>query len=139
MCPGERAGYDSGGTWHAGSFWKKLWRGVTHPGSSSQHITITFPVEQKLLDKRYSFRYRHRIVTGGARQMDLILNGTTIKANFVPPFGVNTFDLPSELLTGGNNTLKLQASGSKDGIYSCFSYHLVEFEAPAAGTMVILK
>ena len=132
--PAEHAQYDSVGTWYAGSTWHKLWRGVT----SSLSITLNFPVEKRLLDRGYTFRYRHRLVYGGNRQMDLILNGTTIKSGVIPPVGVNTFDLPSEVLVDGNNTLQLKPSGG-GGNFSCFSYHLVEFEAPPDGTLLIIR
>ena len=68
----------------------------------------------------------------------LILNGTTIKSGVIPPVGVNTFDLPSEVLVDGNNTLQLKPSGG-GGNFSCFSYHLVEFEAPPDGTIIIVR
>ena len=132
--PAEHAQWDSVGTWYAGSTWHKLWRGVT----SSLSITLNFPVEKRLLDRGYTFRYRHRLVYGGNRQMDLILNGTTIKSGVIPPVGVNTFDLPSEVLVDGNNTLQLKPSGG-GGNFSCFSYHLVEFEAPPDGTLLIIR
>ena len=132
--PAEHAQYDSVGTWYAGSTWHKLWRGVT----SSLSITLNFPVEKRLLDRGYTFRYRHRIVYGGNRQMDLILNGTTIKSGVIPPVGVNTFDLPSEVLVDGMNTLQLKPTGG-GGNFSCFSYHLVEFEAPPDGAILIIR
>ena len=132
--PAEHAQYDSVGTWYAGSTWHKLWRGVT----SSLSITLNFPVEKRLLDRGYTFRYRHRLVYGGNRQTDLILNGTTIKSGVIPPVGVNTFDLPSEVLVDGNNTLQLKPSGGGSN-FSCFSYHLVEFEAPPDGTILIMR
>ena len=132
--PAEHAQWDSVGTWYAGSTWHKLWRGVT----SSLSITLNFPVEKRLLDRGYTFRYRHRLVYGGNRQTDLILNGTTIKSGVIPPVGVNTFDLPSEVLVDGNNTLQLKPSGG-GGNFSCFSYHLVEFEAPPDGTLLIIR
>ena len=132
--PAEHAQHDSVGTWYAGSTWHKLWRGVT----SSLSITINFPVEKRLLDRGYAFRYRHRIVFGGQRQIDLILNGTTIKSGVIPPVGVNTFDLPSEVLVDGMNTLQLKPTGG-GGNFSCFSYHLVEFEAPPEGTILIMR
>ena len=94
-------------------------------------------MEQKLLDRGYKFRYRHRIVRAGNRQMDFILNGETIKT-CTPPGGVNTYDLPSEKLRAGNNTLQLKPSGSISD-FSCFSYHLVEFEAPPDGTIIIVR
>ena len=131
--PAEHAEWDSVGTWYAGSTWHKLWRGVT----TTLSITINFPVEQKLLDRGYKFRYRHRIVRAGNRQMDFILNGETIKT-CTPPGGVNTYDLPSEKLRAGNNTLQLKPSGSISD-FSCFSYHLVEFEAPPDGTILIMR
>ena len=69
--------------------------------------------------------------------MDLILNGETIYAG-IPPGGVNTFNLPSEKLVDGMNTLQLKpTNGGSD--FSCFSYHLVEFEAPPDGTIVIVR
>ena len=132
--PAEHAQYDSVGTWYAGSTWHKLWRGVT----SSLSITFNFPVEKRLLDRGYAFRYRHRIVYGGQRQIDLILNGTTIKSGVIPPVGVNTFDLPSEVLVDGMNTLQLKPTGG-GGNFSCFSYHLVEFEAPPDGAILIIR
>ena len=132
--PAEHAQYDSVGTWYAGSTWHKLWRGVT----SNLSITFNFPVERKLLDRGYAFRYRHRLVFGGNRQIDLILNGTTIQSGVIPPVGVNTFDLPSEVLVDGVNTLQLKPSGG-GGNFSCFSYHLVEFEAPPDGTIMIVR
>ena len=131
--PAEHAEWDSVGTWYAGSTWHKLWRGVT----TTLSITLNFPVEQKLLDRGYKFRYRHRIVRAGNRQMDFILNGETIKT-CTPPGGVNTYDLPSEKLRAGNNTLQLKPSGSISD-FSCFSYHLVEFEAPPDGTIIIVR
>ena len=131
--PAEHAEWDSVGTWYAGSTWHKLWRGVT----TTLSITLNFPVEQKLLDRGYTFRYRHRIVRAGNRQMDFILNGETIKT-CTPPGGVNTYDLPSEKLRAGYNTLQLKPSGSISD-FSCFSYHLVEFEAPPDGTIVIVR
>ena len=131
--PAEHAQYDSVGTWYAGSTWHKLWRGVT----SSLSITINFPVEKRLLDRGYAFRYRHRIVRAGQRHMDLILNGETIYAG-IPPGGVNTFNLPSEKLVDGVNTLQLKpTNGGSD--FSCFSYHLVEFEAPPDGAIIIIR
>ena len=132
--PAEHAQYDSVGTWYAGSTWHKLWRGVT----STLSITFNFPVERRLLDRGYAFRYRHRLVYGGNRQIDLILNGTTIKSGVIPPVGVNTFDLPSEVLVDGNNTLQLKPSGGGDK-FSCFSYHLVEFEAPPDGAILFIR
>ena len=131
--PAEHAQHDSVGTWYAGSTWHKLWRGVT----SSLSITINFPVEKRLLDRGYTFRYRHRIVRAGQRHIDLILNGETIYAG-IPPGGVNTFNLPSEKLVDGVNTLQLKpTNGGSD--FSCFSYHLVEFEAPPEGTILIMR
>jgi len=131
--PAEHAEWDSVGTWYAGSTWHKLWRGVT----TTLSITINFPVEQKLLDRGYKFRYKHRIVRAGNRQIDFILNGETIKT-CTPTGGVTPYDLPSEKLRAGYNTLQLKPSGSISD-FSCFSYHLVEFEAPPDGTMLILR
>ena len=51
---------------------------------------------------------------------------------------MNTFNLPSEKLVDGVNTLQLKpTNGGSD--FSCFSYHLVEFEAPPDGTIVIVR
>jgi hypothetical protein len=131
--PAEHAQYDSVGTWYAGSTWHKLWRGVT----SSLSITINFPVEKRLLDRGYTFRYRHRIVRAGQRHMDFILNGESIYSG-IPPGGVNVYNLPSDKLVDGMNTLQLKpTNGGSD--FSCFAFHLVEFEAPPEGTMVIIR
>jgi len=86
-----------------GSTWHKLWRGVT----SSLSITINFPVEKRLLDRGYAFRYRHRIVRAGQRHMDFILNGESIYSG-IPPGGVNVYNLPSDKLVDGMNTLQLK-------------------------------
>ena len=131
--PAEHAQYDSVGTWYAGSTWHKLWRGVT----SSLSITLNFPVEKRLLDRGYTFRYRHRIVRAGQRHMDFILNGESIYSG-IPPGGVNVYHLPSDKLVDGMNTLQLKpTNGGSD--FSCFAFHLVEFEAPPDGTIVILR
>ena len=131
--PAEHAQYDSVGTWYAGSTWHKLWRGVT----SSLSITLNFPVEKRLLDRGYTFRYRHRIVRAGQRHMDFILNGESIYSG-TPPGGVNIYNLPSDKLVDGMNTLQLKpTNGGSD--FSCFAFHLVEFEAPPDGTIVILR
>ena len=131
--PAEHAQYDSVGTWYAGSTWHKLWRGVT----SSLSITINFPVEKRLLDRGYTFRYRHRIVRAGQRHMDFILNGESIYSG-IPSGGVNVYNLPSDKLVDGMNTLQLKpTNGGSD--FSCFAFHLVEFEAPPDGTIVILR
>ena len=131
--PAEHAQYDSVGTWYAGSTWHKLWRGVT----SSLSITLNFPVEKRLLDRGYTFRYRHRIVRAGQRHMDFILNGESIYSG-IPPGGVNVYNLPSDKLVDGMNTLQLKpTNGGSD--FSCFAFHLVEFEAPPDGTIMILR
>jgi hypothetical protein len=131
--PAEHAQYDSVGTWYAGSTWHKLWRGVT----SSLSITINFPVEKRLLDRGYTFRYRHRIVRAGQRHMDFILNGESIYSG-IPPGGVNVYNLPSDKLVDGMNTLQLKpTNGGSD--FSCFAFHLVEFEAPPDGTLLIIR
>ena len=131
--PAEHAQYDSVGTWYAGSTWHKLWRGVT----SSLSITLNFPVEKRLLDRGYTFRYRHRIVRAGQRHMDFILNGESIYSG-IPPGGVNVYNLPSDKLVDGMNTLQLKpTNGGSD--FSCFAFHLVEFEAPPDGTIVIVR
>jgi hypothetical protein len=94
-------------------------------------------VEKRLLDRGYTFRYRHRIVRAGQRHMDFILNGETIYAG-IPPGRANTYNLPSEKLVDGVNTLQLKpTNGGSD--FSCFSYHLVEFEAPPEGTILIMR
>ena len=131
--PAEHAQYDSVGTWYAGSTWHKLWRGVT----SSLSITLNFPVEKRLLDRGYTFRYRHRIVRAGQRHMDFILNGESIYSG-IPSGGVNVYNLPSDKLVDGMNTLQLKpTNGGSD--FSCFAFHLVEFEAPPDGTIVIVR
>ena len=129
----EHTQWDSVGTWYAGSTWHKLWRGVT----SSLSITINFPVEKRLLDRGYTFRYRHRIVRAGQRHMDFILNGESIYSG-IPPGGVNVYNLPSDKLVDGMNTLQLKpTNGGSD--FSCFAFHLVEFEAPPDGTLLIMR
>ena len=131
--PAEHAQYDSVGTWYAGSTWHKLWRGVT----SSLSITLNFPVEKRLLDRGYTFRYRHRIVRAGQRHMDFILNGESIYSG-IPPGGVNVYNLPSDKLVDGMNTLQLKPTNGGSA-FSCFAFHLVEFEAPPDGTIVIVR
>lgn len=134
----EHAVNNTVGTYYAGGDWHVLWRGVTTSGTSSQRITLNFPIEKRLVDRGYAFRYVGRVNTAAGRDVDVILNGTTILGTYELTQKVHTIPLPSEYLVDGMNTLVLQAAGTKTG-YSCFSYHLVEFEPPADGTMIILR
>ena len=88
------------GDWH----WLK--RALTSSWPTSRKFFV--PIEKRLADKGYAFRYRHYVVAPGGEQIkiDVLLNGTKIQEKVALTAGEFGCMLPSELVQDGINEIE---------------------------------
>ncbi len=135
------------GTHYAGSDWHWYWRGLTAPSKPAKLHTFNFPVEKRLIDRGYAFRYRHYVNSVGhnsnesaGRWADFELNGTKLATNVLMRAGTFTYDFPSELVQDGMNTFAIRSVTGEGGQgWANFSWHAVDFIPPPDGTIMIIR
>lgn len=135
------------GTHYAGSDWHWYWRGLTAPSKTAKLHTFHFPVERRLVDRGYAFRFRHYVNSVGhnnnepaGRWADFELNGTKLATNVLMRAGTFTYDFPAELVQDGMNTFAIRSVTGEGGLgWANFSWHAVDFIPPPVGTLLIIR
>ena len=124
---------------------KMFVRGINPRNSPSYPLTVVFPMASELVNQRYEYKYRTRIVSsGGSPMYKLTLNGNVLKDDFVyPTSGYLEVDLPTEYLQAGDNYLEWTLGSSQgtpdSSIWRCVSFHEVMVKTPKTSFSLILR
>ena len=122
----------AGGDWH----WKCA--AMTPSANANSHVFYV-PIEKRLIDKGYVFRYSHNVLQyGGGSGMtaDVYLNEVKIVEGMAIKAGTVTCDLPSNVVVDGTNKIEVRYAGG-DG-WANFSWHAVDYK-PLRGMVLIFR
>ena len=109
------------------------------PSAANSHVFYV-PIEKRLTDKGYAFRYSHNVLQyGGGSGMtaDIYLNEVKIAEGVSINAGTVLCVLPSDVVVDGTNKIEVRYAGG-DG-WANFSWHALDFTYRPLGLSIIFR